>query len=113
MAPSPLRLSRCFPSFSSFLWIVFSFGIVREPAKTLSLLLLSIICGFTNLRLSLYLPRVSGDVGEAVRKKLGFDSSSVVEAQGFSEGIWLMWNESDFKINILASTNQFIHASIV
>ncbi|CAN1140772.1 hypothetical protein LINPERPRIM_LOCUS25038 [Linum perenne] len=54
-------------------------------------------------------PRVSGDVGSAVSKKLLFDSSFFVEAQGFSGGIWLLWNEFVIKIKVLASSNQFIH----
>ncbi|CAN1188866.1 hypothetical protein LINPERHAP2_LOCUS39584 [Linum perenne] len=57
-------------------------------------------------------PRVSGDVGLAIRQKLRFNISFVVEAQGFSGGIWLLWNESDFTIRVLTSSNQFIHTMI-
>ncbi|CAN1786574.1 hypothetical protein LINPERHAP1_LOCUS17291 [Linum perenne] len=57
-------------------------------------------------------PRVSGDVGDTVRQKLKFQSSFVVEAQGFSGGIWLLWNESVTKVRILGSSPQYIHASI-
>ncbi|CAN1126970.1 hypothetical protein LINPERHAP2_LOCUS3738 [Linum perenne] len=57
-------------------------------------------------------PRISGSVGKAVRRKLRFNSSFIVEAQGFSEGIWLLWNETDFKIKILGSSHFFIHVQV-
>ncbi|CAN1163931.1 hypothetical protein LINPERHAP1_LOCUS28859, partial [Linum perenne] len=47
-------------------------------------------------------PRTSGAKGLFVR-------NIVVEAQGFRGGIWLLWNEVDFSIQIIKSSNQFIH----
>ncbi|CAN1148757.1 Transposon TX1 uncharacterized 149 kDa protein [Linum perenne] len=57
-------------------------------------------------------PRVSGDVGAAVRGKLGFSSSHIVEAEGFKGGIWLLWSDPNITIRVLASSNQFIHTEI-
>ncbi|CAN1157946.1 hypothetical protein LINPERHAP2_LOCUS21849 [Linum perenne] len=57
-------------------------------------------------------PRVSGNVGQAVRQKHRFNCSFVVEAQGFSSGIWPLWNDFDTNIKILNSSHQFIHALI-
>ncbi|CAN1145773.1 hypothetical protein LINPERHAP2_LOCUS14876 [Linum perenne] len=57
-------------------------------------------------------PRISGEIGEAVRKKLNFSYSFIVEAQGFSGGLWLMWNDLDITIEILGSSTQFIHTLI-
>ncbi|CAN1848080.1 Putative ribonuclease H protein At1g65750 [Linum perenne] len=57
-------------------------------------------------------PRVSGDKGRAVRGKLGFQFSFIVEAQGFSGGIWLLWNDTDISVQISSTCNQLIHTSL-
>ncbi|CAN1175175.1 hypothetical protein LINPERPRIM_LOCUS30687 [Linum perenne] len=49
-------------------------------------------------------PQISGTVGDAIQDYLGFDSSFIVEAVGFSGGIWLMWNDLHLPIRFLAST---------
>ncbi|CAN1255306.1 hypothetical protein LINPERPRIM_LOCUS8934, partial [Linum perenne] len=57
-------------------------------------------------------PRISGAKGQAVRDKLGFHNSFVVEAQGFRGCIWLLWNETDFTLRVLCSSPQFIHVKV-
>ncbi|CAN1331850.1 hypothetical protein LINPERPRIM_LOCUS35493 [Linum perenne] len=57
-------------------------------------------------------PRISRAVGAAVWDKLGFHSSFIVEAEGFSGGIWLLWNDEITTIRILTSSKQFIHTEI-
>ncbi|CAN1131439.1 Transposon TX1 uncharacterized 149 kDa protein [Linum perenne] len=57
-------------------------------------------------------PRISGTVGAAVRDKLQFQSSFIVEAEGFRGGIWLLWNDDNISIRVLASSSQFIHTEI-
>ncbi|CAN1744115.1 LINE-1 retrotransposable element ORF2 protein, partial [Linum perenne] len=57
-------------------------------------------------------PRISGLRGQTVRKKIGFQNSFVVEAEGFRGGIWLMWNDADFTIRVLDSSSQFNHVSV-
>lgn len=47
-----------------------------------------------------------------VIQQLQFDSSSWVESQGRSGGIWLLWNKSRVGIQILSSTQHFIHALV-
>ncbi|CAN1819277.1 Putative ribonuclease H protein At1g65750 [Linum perenne] len=39
-------------------------------------------------------PRISGIRGKKVRDKMHFDSSIIVEAEGFKGGIWLLWPKS-------------------
>ncbi|CAN1126875.1 hypothetical protein LINPERHAP2_LOCUS3685 [Linum perenne] len=56
--------------------------------------------------------RISGDVGRAVRAKLKFQFSYIVDAVGFRGGIWMLWNDSNIRVNVLSSTNQFIHTSV-
>ncbi|CAN1806118.1 hypothetical protein LINPERHAP1_LOCUS24559 [Linum perenne] len=55
-------------------------------------------------------PRVSGDVGQAIRQKLSFNSSLIMEARGFRGGIWLMWNDFETKVKIIGASHQFIYA---
>ncbi|XP_061339245.1 uncharacterized protein LOC133285942 [Gastrolobium bilobum] len=54
-------------------------------------------------------PRVSGNKDVRIIKSLGFTNYSIVEAQGFSGGIWLMWNASDVKISCISKHEQYIH----
>ncbi|XP_057425973.1 uncharacterized protein LOC130719367 [Lotus japonicus] len=45
-------------------------------------------------------------------KTIGFDGSFVVEAEGFSGGIWLLWSKQYGKVEVMSSHRQFIHARI-
>ncbi|KAI9092951.1 hypothetical protein K1719_027474 [Acacia pycnantha] len=42
--------------------------------------------------------RTSGEKCLKLRRKIGFDSSFVEEAQGFSGGIWVLWKSEDVKV---------------
>ncbi|KAL4340767.1 hypothetical protein GQ457_08G017640 [Hibiscus cannabinus] len=53
-------------------------------------------------------PRISGKAADSFIRKAGFDSSYRVEARGFSDGIWVLWNDS-VTLDILAVSNQYIH----
>ncbi|GMI67469.1 hypothetical protein HRI_000416200 [Hibiscus trionum] len=55
--------------------------------------------------------RISGQRADSIVSRLGFQFSFRVEAQGFSGGIWLLWN-SDVKVQALAISNQFIHVKL-
>ncbi|CAN1315455.1 Transposon TX1 uncharacterized 149 kDa protein [Linum perenne] len=57
-------------------------------------------------------PQISGEQGRDVRKKLNFQHSFIVEAQGFHGGIWLLWNDDNFKLEVLSSSNQLIRTII-
>ncbi|CAN1160041.1 Putative ribonuclease H protein At1g65750 [Linum perenne] len=57
-------------------------------------------------------PRISGERGNKIRRKLGFNFSFIEEAQGFKGGIWLLWSDPLLKVPIISSTNQFIHAKV-
>ncbi|CAN1760797.1 hypothetical protein LINPERHAP1_LOCUS7673 [Linum perenne] len=57
-------------------------------------------------------PRISGEQGRDVRNKLNFQHSFIVEAQGFRGGISLLWNDDNFKLEVLYSSNQLIHTRI-
>lgn len=56
-------------------------------------------------------PRVSGEIADKSIRKMHFDRSHRVQANGFEGGIWILW-KSCFQLDILANDKQFIHISI-
>ncbi|KAL4290191.1 hypothetical protein GQ457_14G018230 [Hibiscus cannabinus] len=59
----------------------------------------------------LFEPRMSGRQANRVITKLGFSHSFRVEAQGFSGGIWLLW-DLDVELEILHLSNQFVNGRV-
>ncbi|XP_061373379.1 uncharacterized protein LOC133315733 [Gastrolobium bilobum] len=57
-------------------------------------------------------PRVSGEKAIRVINKLGFSNHIVVDAHGFSGGIWLLWNSNEVKVSFISKQDQFIHCWI-
>lgn len=53
-------------------------------------------------------PRISGIKADNRIKKLGFPHSVKTDAQGFSGGIWVMWNDSLGSISVLGLHPQII-----
>lgn len=58
-------------------------------------------------------PRISGIREDRVTKRMGFSHQFRVEAQGFAGGIWLLWEEQDFVVDIVQSHQQFVHMRIL
>lgn len=58
-------------------------------------------------------PLISGHKASKVIRRMGFSSHHHVEAVGFSGGLWLLWDDVDFSLDILATGDQFIHARVV
>lgn len=56
--------------------------------------------------------RCSGERAQQAIKRMGFTHQLIVEAQGMSGGIWLLWNEAHLKITALKTHKQFIHCTI-
>lgn len=56
--------------------------------------------------------RISGDQADKVCNRLFFMNKLRVEAKGFSGGIWLLWSEANFVLQIISSSNYFIHAYV-
>ena len=53
-------------------------------------------------------PRISGVKACKVIDKMSFSNNFVVEASGFSGGIWLLWNDSRVKLKVVASSRYSI-----
>ena len=58
--------------------------------------------------LSIFEPRISGLKAQRIIKNLGFDKIFVVDVDGFSGGIWLLWNDNRVKIYVVAKFRQCI-----
>ena len=57
-------------------------------------------------------PRISGIKATRVIQRLGFSDNFVVEADGFSGGIWLLWNSNKVKLQVIANSKQTITAIV-
>ncbi|GMP46214.1 hypothetical protein CsSME_00014459 [Camellia sinensis var. sinensis] len=56
--------------------------------------------------------RVGGIRGATLCKNLGFPKYHIVETHGFAGGIWLLWNDLEIHCDIIAQTQQEVHAWI-
>ncbi|KAG7576302.1 Ribonuclease H domain [Arabidopsis thaliana x Arabidopsis arenosa] len=55
----------------------------------------------------------NGDRAGRICQRLGLENSFRVDATGQSGGLWLLWKSSVGQVEIVVSSNQFIHARIV
>jgi hypothetical protein len=56
--------------------------------------------------------RISGQRAVDVSTALGFDRVIRSDAEGFSRGIWLLWDSGSVTLDILQVNNQAIHATV-
>ncbi|KAI9080475.1 hypothetical protein K1719_037589 [Acacia pycnantha] len=54
-------------------------------------------------------PRISGTTASRVIKNWGFQYSVRREAEGFSGGIWILWNREELLVNVIEMDDQYIH----
>lgn len=57
-------------------------------------------------------PRISGVRADTICRKLGFNNWSAVESTGFAGGIWIMWNEPNFRVEYVSCTPQLLHCRV-
>ncbi|CAL1359606.1 unnamed protein product [Linum trigynum] len=57
-------------------------------------------------------PRISGDRALKVIRDMGFDNELVVDAIGFSRGIWVSWNSNDLTITRIHTHHQCLHMQV-
>ncbi|KAK2664916.1 hypothetical protein Ddye_003490 [Dipteronia dyeriana] len=62
--------------------------------------------------LAIFEPRISCSKALRVIRNLGFSNSFVVDAEGFSGGIWLLWNNSQVELQVIANTRHCITALV-
>ncbi|KAJ8440029.1 hypothetical protein Cgig2_020517 [Carnegiea gigantea] len=52
--------------------------------------------------------KISGNTVDTVCNKLKFDGRFRVEANGFSGGIWVLWNKEETQLNIVTLSEQYV-----
>ncbi|CAL8993823.1 unnamed protein product [Prunus brigantina] len=57
-------------------------------------------------------PRISGAKAISVVKTLGFPCFEVVDAVGFSGGLWLLWDDSRVHVEVVGTSDQMISACV-
>ncbi|KAI9112959.1 hypothetical protein K1719_016073 [Acacia pycnantha] len=57
-------------------------------------------------------PRVSGTQENKIIRSWGFKHSRRVEAEGFSSGVWLLWEREDLLVTVIWSEEQFLHCKV-
>ncbi|KAF7831804.1 RNA-directed DNA polymerase [Senna tora] len=63
--------------------------------------------------LALVETRQEGFSAQRIMDKFGFDNREIVEAVGFSGGIWCLWRNVGSRIRVVQKHNQFIHFHIL
>ncbi|KAH7568757.1 hypothetical protein JRO89_XS06G0045300 [Xanthoceras sorbifolium] len=53
-------------------------------------------------------PRISGPRALSVANKVGFSSKFIVDADGFSGGLWLLWNSASVSLEVVTSSRHTI-----
>ncbi|KAH0969095.1 hypothetical protein GBA52_029045 [Prunus armeniaca] len=62
--------------------------------------------------LFIFEPRISGGKATSIAQSLGFSNFEIVDATGFSGGLWLLWDATRVHVDILGTSNQSISASV-
>lgn len=57
-------------------------------------------------------PRISGENRAKVIRRLGFSGCSFVDAEGFSGGIWLLWDEDKWMVDVKSRSKYMIHSEV-
>ncbi|CAL2255075.1 unnamed protein product [Prunus armeniaca] len=57
-------------------------------------------------------PRISGPRALSVAQSLGFSHYHIIDASGFSGGVWLLWNGNSVSLQVVAHSSQSIIALV-
>ncbi|XP_061347428.1 uncharacterized protein LOC133292952 [Gastrolobium bilobum] len=63
--------------------------------------------------LALLETRTSGSKGDNIIKQLGFPNYFKQEADGYSGGIWILWDNKVVDLEIISTHHQFVHTKVV
>ena len=56
--------------------------------------------------------RVGGDRAKGIIDRLPFDGSVHTDTVGYAGGFWMLWDSERVDVNLLANTEQEIHATV-
>ncbi|XP_020420289.1 uncharacterized protein LOC109949309 [Prunus persica] len=57
-------------------------------------------------------PHISGGKATSIAQSLGFSNFEILDATGFSGGLWLLWDATKVHVDILGTSDQSISASV-
>lgn len=57
-------------------------------------------------------PKISGVKADIVCKNLGKTHRCISEVVGFSDDVWLLWDESEIRVRMCYASKFFLHAII-
>ncbi|KAJ1385492.1 Endonuclease/exonuclease/phosphatase superfamily [Sesbania bispinosa] len=63
--------------------------------------------------LAVFEPHVSGSKAHRMIRRLGFKLSNVVHANDFSGGIWILWNDKNYQLEVIQDHFQYVHIRVV
>lgn len=54
----------------------------------------------------------SGEKAVKLARKTGLAGNFIVDARGQAGGIWCLWDEAQWQVNVIDSSNQFVHLQV-
>ncbi|KAK7260044.1 hypothetical protein RIF29_25766 [Crotalaria pallida] len=60
----------------------------------------------------LYETHSGGDRAKRIINRLGFNGFYVVDAQGHAGGIWVLWDDNNWKVDVISSNYQLVHLKV-
>lgn len=69
--------------------------------------------GFRPILIVLLEPKISGEVANVICKKIGKNRWGRSKADGFSGGVWLVWNVEDIEVSIKHAHKFFTHIMLM
>lgn len=87
----------------TFLMNFFTWNIRGTGSQTMPSLIRDLVARHNVSLLAIFETRVSGDRVSRIVRKIGFLKSFWVEAVGFSDAIWILWDDSVLNVDILSN----------
>ncbi|KAK4254233.1 hypothetical protein QN277_009640 [Acacia crassicarpa] len=87
-----------------FLWNVRGAGASSFPSRIRGL-----VHSFEIDFVAIFEPRCSGAKAQHIAESLGFPYFKIVDADGYKGGIWCLWSEKFRRVEVLETTNQYVH----
>ncbi|KAK4281973.1 hypothetical protein QN277_013410 [Acacia crassicarpa] len=78
-------------------------------ARSLPSLIRGIVRSFEVDFVALFETRCSGLKAQQIATSMGFPHFKIVDADGFKGGIWCLWSDRYRHVEVLESTNQYVH----
>ncbi|KAI9077809.1 hypothetical protein K1719_040295 [Acacia pycnantha] len=81
-------------------------------ARSFPSLIRGLVRSFDINFVALFETRCGGDKAQRIAGMMGFSNIKIIDADGFKGGIWCLWSDKFRQVDVLCSTNQFVHVRI-